>query len=101
MKKLNITIQLELSVPDEWELVTTSEGGQVLKLPNQQFMDMAIEPLFATDPEETWASSEDDDVLNDILDMVESEEVTYEFIIHSAPDHPGAARAKFFRAPWP
>jgi len=82
MKKLNITIQLELSVPDDWELVTTSEGGQVLKLPNQQFMDMAIEPLFATDPEETWASSEDDDVLNDILDMVESEEVTYEFITH-------------------
>ena len=82
MKKLNITIQLELSVPDDWELVTTSEGGQVLKLPNQQFMDMAIEPLFATDPEETWTSSEDDDVLNDILDMVEREEVTYEFITH-------------------
>ena len=82
MKKLNITIQLDLSVPDDWELVTTSEGGQVLKLPNQQFMDMAIEPLFATDPEETWTSSEDDDVLNDILDMVESEEVTYEFITH-------------------
>ena len=82
MKKLHITIQLELSVPDDWELVTTSEGGQVLKLPNQQFMDMAIEPLFATDPEETWSSSEDDDVLNDILDMVESEEVTYEFITH-------------------
>ena len=82
MKKLNITIQLELSVPDDWELITTSEGGQVLKLPNQQFMDMAIEPLFATDPEETWTSSEDDDVLNDILDMVESEEVTYEFITH-------------------
>ncbi len=82
MKKLNITIQLELSVPDDWELATTSEGGQVLKLPNQQFMDMAIEPLFATDPEETWSSSEDDDVLNDILDMVESEEVTYQFITH-------------------
>ena len=82
MKNLNITIQLELSVPDDWELVTTSEGGQVLKLPNQQFMDMAIEPLFATDPEETWTSSEDDDVLNDILDMVESEEVTYQFVTH-------------------
>ena len=82
MKKLHITIQLELSVPDDWELITTSEGGQVLKLPNQQFMDMAIEPLFANDPEETWSSSEDDDVLNDILDMVESEEVTYEFITH-------------------
>ncbi len=82
MKKLNITIQLELSVPDDWELVPTSEGGQVLKLPNNQFLDMAIEPLFSSDPEDTWASTEDDDVLNDLLDMVESEEVTYEFITH-------------------
>jgi hypothetical protein len=82
MKKLHITIALEMSVPDDWELVKTSEGGQVLKLPNQQYLDLAIEPLFATDPEETWSSTEDDDALNDILDMVESEVVTYEFIVH-------------------
>ena len=82
MKKLNITIALEMSVPDDWELVQTSEGGQVLKLPNQQYLDLAIEPLFASDPEETWSSTEDDDALNDILDMVESEVVTYEFIVH-------------------
>jgi len=82
MKKLNVIIKLELSVPDDWELVQTSEGGQVLKLPNNQFMDIAIEPLFASNPEETWTSSEDDDVLNDILDMVESEDVAYEFITH-------------------
>jgi len=82
MKKLNVTIQLEMSVPDDWELVTTSEGGHVVKLPNNQFLDLAIEPLFASNPEETWSSSEDDDTLNDILDMVESEAVTYEFVTH-------------------
>lgn len=82
MKKLHVTIKLEMSVPDDWELVETSEGTPVLELPDGQFLDMAIEPLFATDPEETWASSESEDVLNDILDMVESEEVTYEFITH-------------------
>ena len=82
MKKLNVTIQLEMSVPDEWELAHTSEGTPVLKLPNGQFMDIAIEPLFASDPEETWSNTENDDVLNDILDMVESEDVTYEFIKH-------------------
>lgn len=82
MKKLNITITLEMSVPDDWELVQTSEGGQVLKLPNQQFLDMAIEPLFASDPEETWTSTESEVELNDILDMLESEEVVYEFITH-------------------
>lgn len=82
MKKLNVTIKLEMSVPDDWELVGTSEGGHVLQLPNQQFLDIAIEPLFASDPEETWSSTEDDDVLNDLLDMVESEEVAYEFVTH-------------------
>ncbi len=82
MKKLKITIQLEMSVPDDWELATTSEGGHVLKLPNQQFLDLAIEPLFATDPEETWTSAPDEDALNDILDMVDSEDVTYEFVTH-------------------
>jgi hypothetical protein len=80
MKKLNITIQLEMSVPDDWEIVDTSEGTPVLKLPNGQFMDIAIEPLFAADPEDTWSSTEDEEVLNDILDMVESEAVAYEFI---------------------
>lgn len=82
MKKLKVTITLELSVPDDWELVETSEGGQVVKLPNHQFLDIAIEPLFASDPEETWRSSEDDDVLDGFLDMIESEDVAYEFVTH-------------------
>ena len=82
MKKLNVTIQLEMSVPEDWTLVTTSEGTPVLKLPNGQYMDIAIEPLFAADPEDLWASTEDEDVLDDILDMVDSEAVTYEFVTH-------------------
>ena len=86
MKKLNVTIKLHLSVPDDWELVETSEGTPVVKLPSEngtdRFMDIAIEPLFATDPEDTWSSTESDDELNDILDMVESEEVIYEFVTH-------------------
>ncbi|MBI2746613.1 MAG: hypothetical protein HYX45_13650 [Burkholderiales bacterium] len=82
MKKLKVQINLEMTVPADWELVQTSEGTPVLKLPNGQFMDLAIEPLFASDPEETWSSTESDDVLNDILDMVESEEIAYEFVTH-------------------
>ena len=82
MKKLNVTIQLEMTVPDTWELVDTSEGTPVIKLPAGKFMDIAIEPLFATDSEDLWASTEDEDVLDDILDMVDSEAVTYEFVTH-------------------
>ena len=80
MKKLNVTIQLEMTVPDDWDLVETSEGTPVIKLPDGKFMDIAIEPLFATDPEDLWSSTEDDNLLDDILDMVETEEVMYEFV---------------------
>jgi hypothetical protein len=82
MKKLNVTIKLEMSIPEAWELVKTSTGGQVIKLPDGQFLDIAIEPMFASDPEETWTSTQSDEVLNDILDMIESEDVTYELITH-------------------
>ena len=82
MKKLKVTIELEMSVPDDWQLVATSEDSPVLQLPNGVFMDIAIEPLFASNPEETWSSTDDEDTLNDILDMVESEAVTYEFVTH-------------------
>jgi hypothetical protein len=58
MKKLIVTITLEMSVPDDWELFETSEGGQVIKMPDNQFLDIAIEPLFATDPEENWSTTE-------------------------------------------
>lgn len=82
MKKLNVTIKLEMSIPEGWELVKTSTGGQVIKLPDGQFLDIAIEPMFASDPEETWTSTQSDDVLNDILDMIDSEDVIYELITH-------------------
>jgi hypothetical protein len=82
MKKLKVTISLEMSVPDDWAIVETSEGTPVIQLPGGQFLDLAIEPLFAANPEETWSSADDEDALNDILDMVESEEVAYEFVTH-------------------
>ncbi len=82
MKKLIVTITLEMSVPDDWELFETSEGGQVIKMPDNQFLDIAIEPLFATDPEDNWSTTDSEDELDTILDMVESEDVSYEFITH-------------------
>ena len=57
MKKLKVTIELEMSVPDDWQLVATSEDSPVLQLPNGVFMDIAIEPLFASNPEEIWSST--------------------------------------------
>ena len=36
----------------------------------------------ANDPEDMWSSSENEDELNEVLEMVESEEVAYEFVTH-------------------
>jgi hypothetical protein len=82
MKKLQVTIQVEMSVPDDWELAATSEGGKVVKMADGQYLDLAIEPLFASDPEDTWTSTDSEDELNDILDMVDSEEVTFNVVSH-------------------
>lgn len=82
MKQLRVTIQLELAVPDDWEIVPTSEGTQVLKLPDGQYLDLAVEPLFASDPEDLWRSTEDEEVLDNFLEMVENEDVRYTFVQH-------------------
>lgn len=82
MKKLHVTIQLEMTIPDDWELVKTSGGGDVLKTGDNQFLDVTFEPMMATDPEDTWSSTDDEDELNKLLDMVDSEDVRYEIVTH-------------------
>ena len=82
MKKLNVTIQLEMTVPDDWALVETSEGTPVIQMADGKFLDIAIEPLFATDPEDMWSSTDSEEELHEVLDLVESEAVTYEFVTH-------------------
>lgn len=82
MKKLRVTITLEMSVPEHWELFTTSDGGDVIRMGEGQHLDLTMEPLFATDPEDTWSSTDDEAGLNDILDMVDAEDVQYEFVTH-------------------
>lgn len=80
MKKLNVTIQLQMSVPDGWELVQTSEGTPMIRMPGGTYLDLAVEPLYTADPEGSWSGTESEDELNEFLDMVDSEEVTYEFV---------------------
>lgn len=81
MKKVRVTIRAELEIPDEWKLVETSEGINVVDLGNGQYMDLALEPLFATDLDGVWTSARETDFVNHILDMVVAEDVTYELSV--------------------
>jgi hypothetical protein len=78
MKKLSVTIQLDLEVPDSWELRRTSEGTEVIDMGDGQFMDFTFEPMLTKDPEGTWTNSADDDFMNELMDTVVSEDVIYE-----------------------
>lgn len=77
MKKLTITLQLELEVPDDWTVVDTSEGTPVVKLPDGRYLDLAAEPLFATDPEDTWSTTDDEDEADEFFGRVVGEQVSY------------------------
>ncbi len=79
MKKLSVTLQLEMTVPDDWELVQTSEGTPVIRVGEDRYLDLTMEPLFASDPEDLWSSTDSDDELDEVLGMVEDETVTYTF----------------------
>ena len=61
MKKLTITIQAELEIPDSWELVEHTTGVFVLKV-GDQFVDFDITPLCTAseEPDATWSDEDEE-----------------------------------------
>jgi hypothetical protein len=70
MKTLTLTLQAELTIPDDWEVVEHPSGTQVLKI-GDQFVDFELTPL-ATRSEAPDAEWSDDDVelIDKVLDTV-------------------------------
>lgn len=77
-KKLSVTITLTMDVPDHWDIVSTSEGADVLQIGEGQFLDLTFEPMVTADVEGEWTNSVTDEFINSLFEMVDSEEVTYE-----------------------
>ena len=77
MKKLAVTINLTLDVPEHWSLVQTPEGLDVLSIGDGQYLDLTFEPMVTRDIEGTWTNGVSEEFLNDLLDRVVSEEVGY------------------------
>lgn len=78
MKNITVAIKLELEVPDDWEVVKTSDGIEVLSLGNGQYLDLTFAPMVTEDMEGTWINSVDENFMNSLLDMVVTEDVSYE-----------------------
>ncbi len=81
MKKLLVAIQLEMEVPDTWELIEHPDGVQAIKLDDGRLMYMSFLPMFTKDPNEgaEWSSECSDEFSEEILDMVSDEEVLMKY----------------------
>ncbi len=81
MKKLLVTVQLEMDVPDTWNLVEHPDDVQAIKLEDGRFMYMSFLPMFTTDANAgaEWSSECTDAFSDEILDMVADEEVLMKF----------------------
>ena len=77
-KKLRVNIELEMTVPDDWQLVETEDGIGVLKVAEDQFLDLTFEPMVARELSGDWSNDVSEEFMNDLLDMVDSETVGYE-----------------------
>ena len=77
-KKLRVNIELEMTVPDDWQIAETEEGIGVLKLSDGRFLDLTFEPMVATELAGAWTNDVTDDFMNDLFDMVDSESVAYD-----------------------
>ena len=78
MKKLTVTIRMEMEVPDTWSVEKTSAGIDILKKGDGRYLDMSAEPLIADDKDGTWSTDYDDDFANQIYDMVSTEDISYD-----------------------
>ena len=77
-KKLRVNIELEMTVPDDWQIVETEEGFGVLKLSDGRFLDLTFEPMVANELAGSWSNDVSEDFMNELLDLVDSESVAYE-----------------------
>lgn len=77
-KKLHVNIELEMTVPDDWQIAETDDGIGVLKMADGKFLDLTFEPMVAADLDGAWSNDVSEDFMNELLDMVDAESVAYE-----------------------
>jgi hypothetical protein len=70
MKKLTVTLQVELEVPDHWQLVSHPSGIDVVQV-GDQYIDFDIAPLTtdSLDPDAEW-SDNDQVMVGEVLDAI-------------------------------
>lgn len=84
MKSLKVTINLEMEIPDDWNIIDHPDGVPVLNIGNGNYMYMSFLPMFTRQvtPESEWTSECSDEFAQEIVDMVQGEEVAMKVIVN-------------------
>jgi len=82
MKRLQVTITLDMDIPEDWTLVDHPDGGPVLTVDNGRYMYMSFLPVFtdSLEPESDWTSECSDKFAILVLDTVRDEKVEMKIV---------------------
>jgi len=82
MKRLQVTINLDMDIPDEWTLVDHPDGVPVLTLGDGRYMYMSFLPMFTKElePESEWTSECSEKFTEEVVEMVQDEEVEMKIV---------------------
>lgn len=84
MKKLQVTITLDMDIPEDWTLLDHPDGVPVLAVGDGSYMYMSFLPMFTKElePESNWTSECSDKFSDDIVEMVQGEDVKMKVIVN-------------------
>ena len=82
MKNLQVTIKLDMEVPEDWQLRDHPDGVPVLTIGKGRYMYLSFLPMFTGQmaPESEWTSECSEAFSQAVVDMVEDEQVTMRFL---------------------
>ncbi|MCX7185810.1 MAG: hypothetical protein NTW57_00965 [Methylophilales bacterium] len=84
MKKLQVTITLDMDIPEDWELVEHPDGVPVLTVGNGRYMYMSFLPMFTKglEAESDWTSVCSEKFAAEVVEMVQGEEVEMKLVVN-------------------
>lgn len=84
MKKLQVTITLDMDIPDDWNLIDHPDGVPVLTVDSGRYMYMSFLPMFTNglEPESDWTSECSVKFAEEVVGMVQDEEVKMKIVVN-------------------
>ena len=84
MKKLQVTITLDMDIPENWTLTDHPDGVPVLTLDDGRYMYMSFLPMFTKglEAESDWTSVCSDKFAAEVVEMVQGEEVEMKIVVN-------------------